>query len=175
MSTEATTCRPPKTGALMFRWSGMHRVTRSFTVTASGGQTALPVMLAVQLDGVPHFLLAAILSYEFGIGVRNGCFCAHPYMLHLLIVAEEEAIQVRQYILNGDRREVPGLVRISFGLYNRVEEVDQLVEALEKVARGEIQGQYVQDTASGDFKPLGWNVCYEDYFSVEKFVHGGIQ
>ena len=41
-------------------------------------------VIPLQMDGIPHFLLAAILSYEFGIGVRNGCFCAHPYMLHLL-------------------------------------------------------------------------------------------
>ena len=28
--------------------------------------------------GVPHALVAARLSAEFGIGVRHGCFCAHP-------------------------------------------------------------------------------------------------
>ncbi|MFW6184639.1 MAG: aminotransferase class V-fold PLP-dependent enzyme [Chloroflexota bacterium] len=31
-----------------------------------------------------HFLVAAILGYEFGVGVRNGCFCAHPYILRRL-------------------------------------------------------------------------------------------
>ena len=36
------------------------------------------------LEGVSHFLLAAILGYEGGIGVRSGCFCAHPYVVHLL-------------------------------------------------------------------------------------------
>ena len=36
------------------------------------------VVGAVALDGVPHGLVAAILSAEHGIGVRNGCFCAHP-------------------------------------------------------------------------------------------------
>ena len=46
-------------------------------------------------------------------------------------VQEEEAVRVRQNILDGDRREVPGLVRVSFGLYNRTEEIDCLVEALE--------------------------------------------
>jgi cysteine desulfurase / selenocysteine lyase len=153
------------------RVPGLHIYGDTNPDTASKRLGVIPIQLA----GVPHFMLSAILSYEFGIGVRNGCFCAHPYMLHLLDVAEEEAVQVRQHILDGDRREVPGLVRISFGLYNRAEEVDALVEALEKVARGEIQGQYAQDTASGDFKPLGWNVRYEDYFSVEKFVHGGTQ
>jgi cysteine desulfurase/selenocysteine lyase len=30
------------------------------------------------------FLVAAILGYEGGIGVRSGCFCAHPYVVHPL-------------------------------------------------------------------------------------------
>ncbi len=127
-------------------------------------------VIPLQIDSVPHFLLAAILSYEFGIGVRNGCFCAHPYILNLLGVKEEEAARVRQNILNGDRRGVPGLVRVSFGLYNEVEEIDRLVEALHKVARGEYQGNYIQDAASGDFAPEGWRVEYGDYFRVEAYV-----
>ena len=36
------------------------------------------------LEGVPHALVAARLSAEHGIGVRHGCFCAHPYLLRLL-------------------------------------------------------------------------------------------
>src|SRR5919202_2363979 len=40
------------------------------------------------VDGVPHGLVAAILSYESGIAVRNGCFCAQPLMKRLLKVEE---------------------------------------------------------------------------------------
>jgi selenocysteine lyase/cysteine desulfurase len=36
-------------------------------------------VIPFNLAGVSHFLLAAILGYEGGIGVRSGCFCAHPY------------------------------------------------------------------------------------------------
>jgi selenocysteine lyase/cysteine desulfurase len=127
-------------------------------------------VIPLQIEGIPHFLLAAILSYEFGIGVRNGCFCAHPYMLHLLGVQEAHAQRVRQSILDGDRREVPGLVRVSFGLYNQLAEVDRLVEALQHIARGEYRGEYIQDAASGDFVPNGWQVDYDRYFSVEQYV-----
>lgn len=127
-------------------------------------------VIPILMDGVSHFLLAAILSYEFGIGVRNGCFCAHPYMLHLLNVKDADAQQVRQHILANDRRTVPGLVRISFGLYNSLEEVDALANALERISRGEYHGNYAQDLASGEYHPRGWQVCYEDYFSVESFI-----
>jgi cysteine desulfurase / selenocysteine lyase len=127
-------------------------------------------VIPLEMEGVPHFLLAAILSYEYGIGVRNGCFCAHPYILHLLNVPSEEAERIRKNILNHDRRGVPGLVRISFGLYNDFSDIDCLVEALERIRRGEIQGNYVQDPASGDYVPLGWQLNFDDYFSVNQFV-----
>ncbi len=128
-------------------------------------------VISLAMEGIPHFLLAAILSYEFGIGVRNGCFCAHPYLLHLLGVPHERAELIRENILHHDRREVPGLVRVSFGLYNRFEEIDYLVEALQRIQKGEYRGEYFQDIASGDFAPRGWQANYADYFSVEQFVH----
>jgi cysteine desulfurase / selenocysteine lyase len=127
-------------------------------------------VIPLAMQGVPHFLLSAILSYEYGIGVRNGCFCAHPYLLHLLGVAEAEALQIRQEILQHDRREVPGLVRVSFGLYNCFEDIDRLVAALEQISRGEYSGKYQQDTASGDYAPLGWKVDYASYFTVNQFI-----
>jgi selenocysteine lyase/cysteine desulfurase len=127
-------------------------------------------VIPLLVENIPHFLLSAILSYEFGIGVRNGCFCAHPYLLQLLGVQQEEAQQVRQMILNNDRRLVPGLVRVSFGLYNQEEEVDCLVEALERIVRGEYRGIYQQDRISGDYAPQGWQVDYDTYFNVSAFV-----
>ena len=37
------------------------------------------------VEGIDHGLVAAILGDQHGIGVRNGCFCAHhPYIAHLL-------------------------------------------------------------------------------------------
>lgn len=78
-------------------------------------------VIPINLDGIFHYLAAAILGYEFGIGVRNGCFCAHPYLLHLMGVQEGKSKLVRQQILSHDRRFVPGMLRISFGLYNTVE------------------------------------------------------
>jgi selenocysteine lyase/cysteine desulfurase len=127
-------------------------------------------VIPFEMEGVPHFLLSAVLSYEFGIGVRNGCFCAHPYILRLLRVEDERARQVRQRILAGDRRDVPGLVRVSFGLYNSTEEIDVLVEALERIRRGAYRGEYLQDQASGDYRPRGWQVDYDAYFTVDRYV-----
>jgi len=119
------------------------------------------------IEGLSHFLIASILGHEFGIGVRAGCFCAHPYLLRLLEVSEEEAHQLRDRMLAGNRREMPGLVRISFGLYNTEKEVDQLITALEAIQRGDYQGTYVQDTASGEFHPAGWAPDFQAVFPLE--------
>jgi cysteine desulfurase/selenocysteine lyase len=117
-------------------------------------------VVPVNLDKIPHALVSAILGYEFGIGVRHGCFCAHPYLLCLLGVGAAEAEAVREQILAQDKRAVPGLVRISFGLYNEKGEVDALIEALQKIARGDYQGDYSQHTRSGEYRPKGWSVDF---------------
>ena len=41
-------------------------------------------VLAFNLSSAPHALVAAILGYEGGIGVRSGCFCAQQYVSLLL-------------------------------------------------------------------------------------------
>jgi len=125
-------------------------------------------VIPFNIEGISHFKVAAVLGYEFGIGVRNGCFCAHPYILHLLKVNQAEADHVRNDILGGDRREVPGLIRISFGLYNNIEDIDLVVEALTRVARGNYIGEYIQDPATGEFHPKDWEFDFNSYTNILK-------
>lgn len=103
-----------------------------------------------------HALVAAILSTEFAIGVRNGCFCAHPYLMHLLGMSSAEAADVRRDILAGDGRAMPGMVRISFGLYNTIADVDAFLNALEAIARSDFAGVYTQDEATGEYSAAGF-------------------
>lgn len=123
-------------------------------------------VIPFNIKGVSHFLVAAILGHEYAIGVRNGCFCAHPYILHLLGLKEEQARKVRKNILANDRREVPGLVRISFGIYNTTEDIDRLTEALEDIHYGRYKGAYLQNPSSGEFHPQNWHPQYERYFTL---------
>jgi selenocysteine lyase/cysteine desulfurase len=113
-------------------------------------------VIPFSIDGISHFLVASILGHEFGIGVRSGCFCAHPYVLRLLGMDHAQAEAARARMLSGDRREMPGMTRISFGLYNTLEEVDRFLEALAVVAAGRQHGTYLQDPGTGEFRPDGW-------------------
>jgi len=123
-------------------------------------------VIPLQLEGISHFKVAAVLGYEFGIGVRSGCFCAHPYILHLLGLTHEEARQVRAQMLTGDKSDMPGLIRASFGLYNSFEDVDALAEALTRIQRGDYQGQYTQNSATGEYRPAGWEPDFAQYFEA---------
>jgi selenocysteine lyase/cysteine desulfurase len=106
--------------------------------------------------GVHHALVAARLSAEYGIGVRHGCFCAHPYLLRLLDLTPEQITAYREAVLRHDRREIPGAVRASAGLSTSTADLDRFVEAVAEIAQGRpAPVPYVQDTHTGDFWPEG--------------------
>jgi selenocysteine lyase/cysteine desulfurase len=122
-------------------------------------------VIPIQIDGISHFKVAAILGYEFGIGVRSGCFCAHPYILHLLGLNKDEARAVRNQMLMGDRSNMPGMIRASFGLYNTTEDIDIFMDALQQIMRSGYQGVYTQDITTGEFCPSGWQPKFERYLN----------
>jgi selenocysteine lyase/cysteine desulfurase len=108
-----------------------------------------------------HALVAARLSAEYGIAVRHGCFCAHPYVIRLLGLGAEEVNAYRSDVLGGDHRHVPGAVRASAGLGSADGDIDALLVAVGELAAGaEPQVPYRQDPATGDYFPVtdepGW-------------------
>lgn len=75
---------------------------------------------AFAVRGLDSDVLAAALSAEYGIGVRDGMFCAHPLTRRLLRHAGGE---------------LPGTaVRASIGLGTTTEHVDRLVAAVRRLA-----------------------------------------
>ncbi len=113
-------------------------------------------VVSFTMAGMHHALVAAILSYEGGICVRNGCFCAHPLIKHLLNVSKEQEAAFEAAIREGDRTDVPGAVRASIGLHNRKSEVDHLLAMLKMIAEEKWRGNYVQDLVTGEFLPKGY-------------------
>lgn len=114
----------------------------------------LPVASFV-VDGVPHALVAARLSAELAIGVRHGCFCAHPYLMRLLGLSGDELQRFREAARHHDRRSLPGAVRASAGLSTTTADVERLLEAVAIVATTTPALEYVPDPATGDYWPRG--------------------
>jgi cysteine desulfurase / selenocysteine lyase len=110
-----------------------------------------------------HAKVAAILSYEGGIAVRNGCFCAHPYIQRLLNISDEASAEYRDQINHGNRSKVPGLVRISFGIYNTQSEIDYFINVLTSIIEKRYIGRYKMDNHSGQI--------YADNFSFPKQIN----
>jgi len=106
--------------------------------------------------GMHHAEVAAILSYEGGISVRNGCFCAHPLIKHMLNVTPEQEAAFEKAIHKGDRSDVPGAVRVSIGIHNTEEEVDRFLACLSRIAKGDILGKYKLDKSLGEYFPIDY-------------------
>ncbi len=121
-------------------------------------------VITFNLKEIPHALTAAILNYEGGIGVRNGCFCAHPYIKFLMGMDEQEALKIEQEILHNDRSRLPGAVRASFGMYNTTDEIDHFIDVLKTIASENFQGTYVIDRTRGEYHPENWEYRFEEYF-----------
>ncbi|MCK5572982.1 MAG: aminotransferase class V-fold PLP-dependent enzyme, partial [Bacteroidetes bacterium] len=109
------------------------RLAQLHGLTLYGPTTNLAEKVGVvpfNIDGVHHALTAAVMGIEGGIGVRNGCFCAHPYVKELLKITPEQDSILTAEVLAGDKSRLPGMVRASFGCYNNKDDVDALVEML---------------------------------------------
>ncbi len=113
----------------------------------------LPVA-SFTVDGVPHALVAARLAAEEGIGVRHGCFCAHPYLMRLLGYSREDVRRHQDRVRRGDRRALPGAVRASAGVNTTGQDVARLVAAVSRIASGDPPPvKYRQDPRTGDYQP----------------------
>ena len=116
------------------------------------GTETLPVA-TFTVDGMPHALVAARLAAEEAIGVRHGCFCAHPYLIRLLGLSRAQVHTSRDQVRRGDRSAMPGAVRASAGINTTQDDVQRLLAAVARMAAGDPPVAYRQDPWTGDFRP----------------------
>jgi selenocysteine lyase/cysteine desulfurase len=148
-------------GALRRGLSGIEGVR----LLGPGLETETLPVATFSVEGMPHSLVAARLAAEEGIGVRHGCFCAHPYLTRLLGLGQAEIDEFRAQVRQGDRRHMPGAVRASLGINGSVDDVERLCAAVARLAGGDPpQCEYVQDRHSGDFAPSGSAAIGEEAF-----------
>ncbi len=125
-------------------------------------------VIPFNLTGKHYALVAAILGSEGGIGVRSGCFCTIPYIHRILQVDATRAAEYRRDVLGHRQDKAPGLVRVSFGLYNTLADVDRLVEMLHRIARDEFAGKYQVDGPSGEFHPVNGEPDWKPFFALNQ-------
>lgn len=111
------------------------------TYSIFGADHPHAAVAAFTVDGVDSSLVSAALSAEYGIGVRDGKFCAHLLVDDLLADDEDE---------DGYAGRAPTTaVRASAGLGTTVEHVERLLRAITAIAAAGPEWDYVHG-------PDGW-------------------
>lgn len=93
-------------------------------------------VIPFNLGNMVSFTLGRKLASDHGIGVRVGCHCAHILVKHVLGVKPglERFQRIMQKLIPA--MTFPGVVRVSFGLENTMEDVDALLSGLKSMAEG---------------------------------------
>lgn len=77
-------------------------------------------VVVFNVKGINNHDVALALAKIRGVAVRQGGFCSHPYIARLMGISNEEI----KNGINDKNFNMPGMVRVSFGMYNTEEEVD---------------------------------------------------
>ena len=86
-------------------------------------------ILVFTIDGMKYYEVGEKLSEIKAIGVRQGGFCSHPYTRRVLGIPNN---QLQEYI---NKNGIPGLVRVSLGIYNSKKEANIFLETVEPLCR----------------------------------------
>jgi selenocysteine lyase/cysteine desulfurase len=73
--------------------------------------------------------LAERLGRDYGVAVRSGLFCAHPFVSHLLRTPAATAVAALR-ARTAEEAQLPGAVRASIGIGVQPGHVDRLISAL---------------------------------------------
>ncbi|MBI5393606.1 aminotransferase class V-fold PLP-dependent enzyme [Candidatus Woesearchaeota archaeon] len=96
---------------------------------------ALGVVIPFEIDGFHAKLTAEILAQEYGIGTRAGSFCTYELVRKLKGTTVKEDRIIAEEVKQGITKNIPAVVRASFGLSNTLEDVERLVGAVAEITQ----------------------------------------
>lgn len=136
-------------------------------------------VITFNILGIPHGMVTAILNDYFGIAVRNECFCAQPFVRQLLGIADEKGVAPDSCMeMVCDPSAKPGMVRVSFGLYNTKADVDATVDAVKQIVKNAsyYREQYLPVfDGSGDYKHKDFHFNPNDVFCLKREVDSWLE
>jgi len=100
-------------------------------------------VITFNIGDLNNGLVANILNNEGAIATRNGRFCAHPYLSFLM--GRKDSSEIIRRLKKGEKFDIGGAVRISFGLYNTIEEVDYVIDMLKIIANRKWKADYEKE------------------------------
>ena len=123
-------------------------------------------------------VLHSKLNDYYNIAVRNECFCAHPYvekMLHISHKNEIDNLECLDNHLAWNIEPWMGMIRASFGLYNKEEDVDALLNALDEIINNKekFSNQYTLNLQD-EYQHKKFQFSSKDFFSLTGTINKDI-
>lgn len=129
-------------------------------------------VISFNLAGLEHGLVAAVLNDYYNVAVRNGCFCAHPYVRELL-KPELWALDFDPDVEDADALIEPwlGMARASLGLYTREDDIAALLAGIrDLLARPDHYRALYRMDAEGNFHHRTFHAPAESLFDPEAML-----
>ncbi len=121
-------------------------------------KSILGSVITFDLKGFNHYLVAEILANEYGTGVRAGSFCTYELIRKLKNIFSMEDKKIESEIDTEITKNIPGVVRASFSIFNSLEDVDRFVKAIQEIVKTrpkEYEKKYIRDEKTGRYSLNG--------------------
>ena len=161
-----------------FAWQGLKAIEGVTVYGPEPAEVPRTGTIAFNIKGFDHGLTAAALNDYHNIQVRNGCFCAHPYVRELLKrELWEMDIDPDAPNAEADVERKRGMTRASLGLYTVREDLQALLDAVQDLVnrRDEILAQY-EPVGSNGYRHVSFAPAPVDIFNpartLDQYVAG---
>lgn len=166
------TVRAKEIGQIDFLWNGLKAIDGVSVYGPEPANVPRTGTIAFNIKGFDHGLTAAALNDYHNIQVRNGCFCAHPYVRELL-KRELWEMDLDPDALNAeaDIERKRGMARASLGLYTTQSDLEKLLAAVRDLAgrRDEIVSLY-EPVGSNGYRHKNFAPPATDLFDPERLL-----
>ena len=164
--------REKEIGQIDFVWNGLKSIAGVNVYGPEPAEVPRTGTIAFNIKGFDHGLTAAALNDYHNIQVRNGCFCAHPYVRELLKrELWEMDLDPDAPNSEADIERKRGMARASLGLYTTQADLEKLIEAVRDLAgRGdEIRALY-EPIGSNGYRHKNFQPAPLDLFDPERMI-----
>ncbi len=164
--------REKEIGLIDFTWNGLKGIDGVSVYGPDPADIPRTGTIAFNIKGLDHGLTAAALNDYHNIQVRNGCFCAHPYVRELLKKELWEMdIDPDAPNAEADVERKRGMSRASLGLYTTQADLEALIAGVSDLAarREEILSLY-EPIGSNGYRHSKFEPAAMDLFDPERLL-----
>jgi selenocysteine lyase/cysteine desulfurase len=155
-----------------FAWNGLKEIEGVSVYGPEPSDVPRTGTIAFNIKGYDHGLTAAALNDYHNIQVRNGCFCAHPYVRELLKKEMWEMdIDPDAPNAEADVERKRGMARASLGLYTTRADLEALLAGVRDLVerRDEILSLY-EPVGSNGYRHTRFGPAPLDLFDPERLL-----